>query len=221
MSKKDIPHWLKKYLHADDFAEVETAIAEAEAVTSGEIVPVVIHHSTYLSFVPPVMVLLWTTIYLLILRPEQIHLMISDHPAIASVFALAGAVAFYWIGHWSRLQKLFISRVELRRQVLNRAELEFYRNGIEGTKAHTGILIFVSLKERQVVVLADKSIESKVNEGTWQSVVDLIVEGIRRESFAQGLCSGIRRAGEILREHFPQDSDDTDELPNRLIIRGY
>lgn len=117
------------------------------------------------------------------------------------------------------IQRLLTTRKAREAQVWGRAKVEFYGEQVAHTRERTGVLILVSLMERKVVVLADESINAKVLQGTWQAVVNEILEGIKVQGLAQGLCAGIRRAGQILNEHFPVRADDSNELKNYLRIR--
>ncbi|MCZ7584684.1 MAG: hypothetical protein M5R36_15850, partial [Deltaproteobacteria bacterium] len=74
----------------------------------------------------------------------------------------------------------------------------------------------VSLFERRVEVLADEGINAKVEPGTWDEVVRLILDVIRRGSLADGLVAGIERCGDILAAHVPIRAGDTNELSNTV-----
>ena len=89
--------------------------------------------------------------------------------------------------------------------------------GLVETRERTGILIYVSLLEHRVVVLADRGIHSRVEAGTWDAVVERVVVGIRENRAEAGLADGIRLCGEILAERFPIRAGDLNELPNRRV----
>ncbi|CCH49529.1 TPM domain-containing protein [Pseudodesulfovibrio piezophilus] len=116
-------------------------------------------------------------------------------------------------------KKLFISKREMRAEVEESALTSFYLNGLHRTRDLTGIIIYVSVYERSVQILADKGINDKVDPAVWNDVVVQITQGIREGRAGAALCQGITRCGELIVEHFPIKDDDTDELPN-LIIEG-
>lgn len=117
------------------------------------------------------------------------------------------------------LKKPFISKREMREEVEEAAFTAFYQHGLHRTRDLTGIIIYVSVFERSVQVLADKGINDKVDPAVWQEVVALVTDGIRAGNPGEALCKGVTRCGELVVEHFPVKPDDTDELPN-LIIEG-
>jgi putative membrane protein len=91
-------------------------------------------------------------------------------------------------------------------------------DGLHRTQGRTGILLFVSLLEHRVQVLADQGINDRVPSGTWDEVVQGIVAGIRADRPAEALCRAIEQCGELLTHHCPSGSGrNPNELPDRLI----
>ena len=65
-------------------------------------------------------------------------------------------------------------------------------------------------------MLADKSINDKVEPGTWEGVRDLIRTGISGQKHCKGICEAVMRVGNILARDFPRKADDVNELPNKV-----
>ena len=120
---------------------------------------------------------------------------------------------------WENLKRLFISDREIEEEVEEAAVTGFFREGLYRTRDETGILIFISVFERRVWVLADRGINDKVKEGQWDDIVRMIIEGIKSKDQANAICKAVDKVGMILKEHFPIKQDDSDELKN-LIIEG-
>jgi putative membrane protein len=103
-------------------------------------------------------------------------------------------------------------------KVTLRAEQAFYKHGLHNTKDRTGILILVSLLERRVHVLADKGINDRVPAGTWDGLVNGIIDGIRTGQATDAICAAIAECGALLAQDSPAGSgDNPNELPDRLI----
>ena len=98
------------------------------------------------------------------------------------------------------------------------AEDEFYRLGITKTRDSTGILFFLILEDRQFYILADKGINEKVPQDTWDKIKNEMQERFAKGEFCNGILFGIEEAGKILSDHFPVKPDDTNELSNRVNI---
>jgi putative membrane protein len=76
----------------------------------------------------------------------------------------------------------------------------------------------VSLLERQVFVLPDKSLGELVSAIQWQEVVGVIVEHLKAGDLAGGLCRGIETSGGILARACPPGrGDNPNELSNEVI----
>ena len=136
-----------------------------------------------------------------------------------AVFLAAFLVLSRLLDAFPALKKPFISQREMREEVEEAAFTAFYANGLHHTRDLTGILIYVSVFERQVQVLADKGINDKVDPATWDEVVALVTKGIRSGNPGEALCAGVTRCGELVTKQFPVKADDTDELPNLIIGR--
>lgn len=89
--------------------------------------------------------------------------------------------------------------IELRTR--RRAAAAFLEQEVFRTADRVGILVFVSLFERRVVVLADSGIHARVEEGEWDAIVSRIAGGIRRGETEAALVAGVRECGELLARH--------------------
>ena len=97
--------------------------------------------------------------------------------------------------------------------------MQFYASGLYRTRESNGVEIYLSLFEREVVVIGDSGIHSKMGDQHWQEVRDLIIAGIKRGEARQGICGAIESCGKALAEYFPHRTDDINELPDRVITR--
>ncbi|MFO7744469.1 MAG: TPM domain-containing protein [Psychroflexus sp.] len=84
------------------------------------------------------------------------------------------------------------------------------------TELSNGVLIYVSIDDHQLVILGDKGINDVVPKGFWESTKDQIISQFKSGNYKQGLINGVLEAGKQLKEHFPYQSDDTNELNNEI-----
>jgi putative membrane protein len=106
----------------------------------------------------------------------------------------------------------------LRRAFVRRSAMEqFLAKGLHLTEARTGVLIYASLAERHVEVIADEGIHRLVNASVWEEVAQDVVKGFRSGDPATGLVDAVQHCGDILAERFPPRPDDRNELPNQLV----
>ena len=102
-------------------------------------------------------------------------------------------------------------------EVFQRALETFYKHNVSMTKDRTGIMIFISLLERKVEVLADCGINEKVENNYWNQIVTNLVSKIKEGSIAIGLCEAILDCGKSLESSFPIKDNDVNEISNDLI----
>ncbi len=201
-----IPSWARAYLSEEDNQKISQAVKDAEAKTSAEIITMLVRRSSGSHMVPFTMTLLWT-ILLLLLAINRQELLIHDHYWwILPLLIVLGATIAFVVAQGSFIQKLFTHPRDRHMQVWTRAELEFHRQQFDRTPDHKAVLIFASLFERDVVVLADSKIAEKLPSETWMGIVDTLVSGFREKSHGHGWVQAIEKCGTILAEKFPAES---------------
>lgn len=196
--------------------EIQHIIKKAEMKTSGEIVPAIYHHSSNYSLVhlkyALLMGLLGPTIFLYILKLNHYSFDLTILLVISTSMFLG-----YLMGFIPLLKKFMLNPHDVDQAVHAKALEIFWKNNLSLTKNRTGILIFISLFEKKVVVLADAGINIKVPENFWNDVVKVITASIKNENLVVGLEKAIMMCGEKLSTHFPYKQDDVNELENRIL----
>ena len=84
------------------------------------------------------------------------------------------------------------------------------------TELRNGVLFFLAVKNRKFAILGDMGINQKVPENFWDDIRDTMLDHFRENKFADGLVEGITMAGKQLKEHFPYQTDDVNELPDEI-----
>lgn len=111
-------------------------------------------------------------------------------------------------------------RVHLERQVkgdfMTHAKEIFEKIGMTKTKDRNGVLILMGLKTKRFAILGDSGINEKVPEGFWDEIVVLMTEDFKEDNFANGIAVAVNRIGEKLRDFFPYERDDINELPDEI-----
>lgn len=93
------------------------------------------------------------------------------------------------------------------------AELKMHKTGLRN-----GVLFYLAINNRKFVILGDVGINTKVPVGFWENIKIEVGELFKQEKFAEGLEKGILMAGEKLKEHFPYQSDDVNELSDEISL---
>jgi uncharacterized membrane protein len=89
--------------------------------------------------------------------------------------------------------------------------LEMYK-----TEARNGVLFYVGVADKKFAIIGDIGIDDVVEDDFWDCTKDIVIENFKNKKYKEGLVAGINRAGERLKEFFPYDSDDTNELSNEI-----
>ena len=205
----------EKFFTDTEMERIREAVIAAESKTAGEVVPMIVTSAAR-----------YTEIELLGLVAGLFAGMVIEwfwsDPWGSPYFQLwpvFGALTGFLLGRIPDLKRLLAPSRRITEAVHTLGLASFTEQGLHYTKDHTGILILVSLLEHRVEVLADRGINQKVAQGTWDEIVHIITAGIKSGQACDAFCKAIERCGAILATHFPRQADDKDELPNRLITK--
>jgi len=202
---------VEELLRDEALRSIESAVRTAEARTSGEIVPLVVDRSDSYATIRGA----WAAFAAFASGIAMLYTPLDVIPWLPVVQAAAFVLVYLGAGQRDVLRALVPAAI--RDASTQRAAcLAFVEQGLTNTRDRTGVLLFVSLLEHRVIVLADRGIDSRVEPGTWDGVVERIVSGIRERHAEVGLCEAIETCGRVLAERFPRGADDVNELEDRL-----
>lgn len=196
-----------------DRKKISDAITAAEIKTSGELVVVIARASDPYTYIP----LIWPPVLTLaaMVITALAGLSLND-PDVQAGLAILLIVTLLLSRISAVKRRLVPSHVRRHRAALM-ARAQFLEQNLHLTRAHTGVLIFVSLAEHYVEILADKGINDLVDPGIWNDTVARFVSEVKAGRLTPGLEMIIIECGTILAKHCPSDPDDENELPNRVI----
>ena len=205
----------KEFFTAEEQSRIEAAVQQAESKTSGEIVPMVVDAS----YDYPRAEILGAGLLSLALAVNLSWAFFNESLwHFLWMFALGYFPFKLLIRALPALKRRLIRPDEIDEELSEKAAIAFLEQGLHHTRDETGILIMLSLFERRVYVLADRGINAVVPPDLWDGIVHTITDGIHAGDTCTALCAAIATCGQQLEEHFPIKHDDTNELPNKLII---
>jgi len=100
--------------------------------------------------------------------------------------------------------------------VLDRAADVFAMLKMHKTELRNGVLIYLSIHDRKLAILGDAGINAKVPENFWESTKQVMLDNFKEGYLTTGLTKGILMAGEKLKEHFPHQRDDVNEMDDSI-----
>ena len=92
----------------------------------------------------------------------------------------------------------------------------FEKLSMHKTELRNGVWFYLAVKNRKFAILGDVGINQKVPENFWDNIRDTMLGRFRENKFTDGLVEGITMAGKQLKEHFPYQTDDVNELSDEI-----
>ncbi|MFT5699566.1 MAG: putative membrane protein [Desulforhopalus sp.] len=208
------------FLTTQERATITETVHTAEKTTAGEIVPMVVSKSNdypmasvvcSASLAIPLSLLLTIVLGPLIwIGPQNMWLFLG-------IFTLFFMPIYFLVQRTDKLKYYFLNQKHVEEEVSKSALAAFYSQGLYKTKDDNGILLYISVLEKKVWILADAGINNVIDQDRWDTVVEELTDGIKQKRQCEAICTAINSMGEILQNHFPYQKDDKDELHNLII----
>jgi putative membrane protein len=138
---------------------------------------------------------------------------------LAVIFAV---LLLIWIGAWLLMRwiplRMFLTPKHIKERRVRDRAIRLFKVGTESrTHRHTGILIFLSMREHRAEIVADAAIANKVQPEIWGDAMLAMIAHVRAGRPGEGMVAAVEQVGAVLAEHFPHTDDNPNELPDRLI----
>lgn len=86
------------------------------------------------------------------------------------------------------------------------------------TEHNCGVLVYLLLADKDVEIVADRGIDARVADSTWQRICGDMERAFRAGDFARGVESGIEEISALLTENFPHRADGSNELTDAAVV---
>jgi putative membrane protein len=134
--------------------------------------------------------------------------------AVAVEVPLAFGLAA-WLAHRTPgLLRAAVPAARRRKQVERAAASHFLAEAVHGTRGRTGLLVYLSLLEEEVVLVPDLGLEGRIPNAVWTELRWSETGDPSRPRTVADLTRGIDQIGAILRSRMPADAADTNESPD-------
>lgn len=197
----------------DERRQIADAISAAEATTSGEIVCVVMRAASDYRSVP----LLWAAL-LALAWPWPLIALTSLSAHTIHVTQLVVFVILAIVLSFSPWRFRLVPAPVKRRRARQAAREQFFAQGLRRTKERSGVMIFVAEAERYAEILADDGIAEKVGSDAWKEALVCLADALRQGRPAEGMTGAIAICAPLLASNFPRSADDTNELPDKVVV---
>jgi putative membrane protein len=224
-------------LSQQDHQRVAEAVQAGEARTSGEIFCIVAGEVSQYREIP----LAWAAAVALILPPLLLVFGIQpwlwldrytaggDWSVGGSQVLVAKAIGAYALAQGllfavvaglvsiPQVRRVLTPRFLKRHRVRRTAYAHFASTGLIHAADRTGVLIFASLHDRQVEIVADKAIHDAVGDPVWDAACKALVDGMKAGRPGDGFVKAITVCGDALAEHFPASGPHENRFPDELV----
>lgn len=201
------------YLNEDEKKLISKEIENLEARSSAELVAVVTKRSASYKYVSSIIALCFVafiSIFLIFFTSiSNFTLLQIQTLCIVALFLL-----------FERFENtiLFLLPKSYKRDVASiYANKQFENLGLNRTKTNQAIMFFVSLDEKYVEIITDKTISEKINNHYWEVIIDEFINDVKKDELSKGYLKAIKDCNKILIDNFPIEEDDENELSNEVI----
>jgi len=107
-----------------------------------------------------------------------------------------------------------------KEDVMDRAAWWFGKLEMQKTGQRNGVLFYLAVKDHKFAILGDAGINAVTPEDFWDGIKEKMLSRFLEGEFAGGLQEGILLAGQALKDHFPYQDDDVNELSDDISFGG-
>jgi putative membrane protein len=213
------------YLSESARKEVEGAIADAEKRTGAEIVCAIATESGRYDRAESLAGLIGSLLgiaalhWVAVARGGE-----TWHEPAASLAGQSLAVVIGFVAgsmlasHGHTLRRLLCSRAEMEAEVQGAAARVFMNRGLAVTSNRGAVLVYVSLFERRLVVLADAGAKNAAGIGLEGSVCEAAQKELRGGKRGAAMLAALKPIVETLSSKFPVAAGDRNELTDTVVL---
>lgn len=139
-------------------------------------------------------------------------------------------MAFFFEDDFSRLVEKSIEEAELltsaefklhieevcNEEVLDRAAFVFSELELHKTEKRNAVLLYVSVNDRKVSILADAGAKAHLSEQFLSETLSTLISDFKMNQYAQGIGNCFRNIASALKSNFPYQENDINEISNTV-----
>jgi putative membrane protein len=202
---------VERRLTPADLDAITCAVAEAEKGTSGEVVVAIRRCSGNYRDVDYLCgaLLAFAALLVALFAPWDVHEAYLSFEV--PILFVVGA----WVSAMTPLRRWLTSSARRARQVQDAAAAAFVEEGVLLTSGRTGVLVYWSLLERRIHVLADVAVMAAVPADEWNALLFQVKKAVLNPHPVTPLVAELNALGQMLSRYLPAAACNPDELPNQ------
>jgi uncharacterized membrane protein len=99
---------------------------------------------------------------------------------------------------------------------MDRAAYVFGKLAMHKTKERNGVLFYLAFKNRKFAIVGDAGINAVVEPEFWNEAKRHMLVHFREDKFTEGLIAAIEQVSKQLKQHFPRQRNDVNELSDDI-----
>ena len=132
---------------------------------------------------------------------------------------LAGALVGFVTSRSPALRRLLTRRRDRIRWVDKAAAAEFIEKRIHRTAGRTGMLLYISLLEREAALVVDLGVETLAQTEGWRHALEEIQETVRNGQDGIAVAEKVKVLAPLLAPALVRSAEDVDELADEVCER--
>jgi putative membrane protein len=206
---------MKKFTDSDFQTQLSKLIEELEQATQIEVVVIIKQNSGNYEDVPlglgAILSMLTFSYFFLVDTGFEEYVVYFATLAAFAFGALLGMVLPF-------MQRLLAGKKRLLRSVEVMARALFQKGGLHHTSAKTGTLIYFSILEKKVYIVADRAAEMAIPEQEWQKIQIGLESMFKAKNSPEALLTELTKCKDIFHRYIPALENNINELPNDLKV---
>ncbi|MEN9523297.1 MAG: hypothetical protein RL065_1674 [Bacteroidota bacterium] len=114
--------------------------------------------------------------------------------------------------------RVFVENRCKSENTIHRATECFFKFNMQNTQLKNGVLIYIAIKDKKFAIIGDSGINEMVSDNFWDSEKECMKSYFKNGKIIEGIEASILKVGEQLKQFFPHQSNDTNELNDDIII---
>lgn len=206
----------ESYLFSEDFlTRLEPVVADLESESSAEIVVVVSPFSGSYRDVDHLLGFFGSTLFLFF----ALHSSVEFHVDTILLWMVGVYALVTFLGQKLPFFRRWLTSPERRKaQALSFAQSSFIKNGVSATRDRTGILLYLSAFEREIVILPDTGVVASIPPAEFHRLEQNCCSQKSLSSFEQTVMAELPRLKSVLSEKLPRKADDENELSDAVVV---
>ncbi|OQY03471.1 MAG: hypothetical protein B6I20_04960 [Bacteroidetes bacterium 4572_117] len=116
------------------------------------------------------------------------------------------------------IKRILTNKKRKQKQVELFARASFQKGGIRHTSEKVGVLIYVSLFEKKVFIIADRGAETALPDEEWKKIKTGFQNIFSTQNIANEFIGQLKNCKTIFSGYIPSTEDDVNELPDNLDV---